>query len=135
MEKSLLSLVRQLEAGALKLTPSVYASTKSLRDERIPEYEASGSCHNQIGIEGDDPSRLINLHDKEGLPGNWSYPSSSAMIQRVSYSAWSDTLRSIGSCRRRSFVQPLCAWREKPSLGITMKMGGGDFGDGRIFAK
>ena len=124
-----------MEAGTLKSTPSVYASTKSLRDERIPEYEASRSDQNQIGVEGDDPSRLINRHDKEVLPGNWSYPSSSTMIQRVSYSTWSDTLRSIGLRRRRSFVQPLCAWREKPSLGITMKMGGGDFEDGRIFAK
>ena len=26
-------------------------------------------------------------------------------------------------------MQPLCAWREKPSPSITMKMGGRDFGD------
>ena len=67
VEESLLSLVRQLEAGALKSTPLVSGPIKSPRDERIPKYKASGSGQNQIGVGGDDPSGLINRHDREVL--------------------------------------------------------------------
>ena len=70
VEESLFSMVQQLEARALKSTPSVPAPTKNPRDERILEYEASGSSQNQIGVGGDDPSELINPHDEEVLPRN-----------------------------------------------------------------
>ena len=43
VEESLLSLVRQLEEGALKSMTSILASTKSPGDERIPECEVSRS--------------------------------------------------------------------------------------------
>ena len=68
VEESLLSLARLLEVGALKSTTSILAPTKSSRDERISEYEASRSGHNQIGVGGDDPLGLINRHDREVLP-------------------------------------------------------------------
>ena len=49
-------------------------ATKNPRDERIPEYEAFGSSQNQFGVGGDDPSGLINRHDREVLPRTLELP-------------------------------------------------------------
>ena len=73
MEESLLSLVRYLEARALKSGSSIPGLVKSTTEEIISEFAASGSGKGKVGEEEETPSVTDTQTERDTRTDGWLF--------------------------------------------------------------